>query len=452
MKTKPRLSTAQILNMNFGFLGIQFGFALQNANASRILQTFGCDLQLLSWFWVVAPLTGMIIQPIIGHYSDNTWCRMGRRKPYFLAGAVLAAVALIFMPNSASLSALMSPLMIGAGMLTIMNASFNVAMEPFRALVADILPDEQRTTGFSIQTFLIGIGAVIGSWLPYAMLNWGGIGKNTPDTEIPINVTLSFYIGAAVMIGATIWTIVRTKEYPPEMHRQFHEESPAVEAHGKSSLMDIFGDIAKMPATMKQLGVVQFFSWFALFAMWVFTTPAVASHVYGVAFHDGEVVQTSANKALYNEAGDWVGILFGVYNFVAMIFALALPAIARKTNRKVTHAISLLFGAAGLISIFFITNQYLLILSMVGIGIAWASILAMPYAILAGSIPPAKMGVYMGIFNFFITIPQIISSLANGPVVKHVFHSQAVYALLMAGICLVIASASVVFVKDNNGK
>jgi len=426
--------------MNFGFLGIQFGFALQNANASRILQTFGADIQSLSWFWVVAPLTGMIIQPIIGHYSDRTWCKMGRRKPYFLAGAVLAAIALVLMPNSAFLSVIIPPLLIGAGMLTIMNASFNVAMEPFRALVADILPENQRTTGFSIQTFLIGIGAVIGSWLPYAMSEWMGIGKNTPAGEIPSNVTFAFYIGAAVMLATIIWTIVRTKEYPPEEQRQFHKEEPVVEGK-KEGILSIFKDIAHMPVTMKQLGAVQFFSWFALFAMWVYTTPAVASHVYGAA---------DASSPKYQEAGDWVGILFGVYNFVAMGFALALPWIASKTNRKITHAISLTCGALGLISIYFITTPYWLILSMVGVGIAWASILAMPYAILAGSIPPAKMGVYMGIFNFFITIPQIVSSLSNGPMVKHWFHSDAIYAILMAGICLLIAAASVVFVKDNN--
>ncbi|MDP4202149.1 MAG: MFS transporter [Bacteroidota bacterium] len=440
MKTKPRLSTAQILNMNFGFLGIQFGFALQNGNASRILQTFGADVQSLSWFWVVAPLTGIIIQPIIGHYSDRTWCKLGRRKPYFLAGAILAALALIFMPNSGALSAVISPLIIGAGMLTIMNASFNVAMEPFRALVADILPDEQRTTGFSIQTFLIGIGAVIGSWLPYVMSEWMGIGKSTPQGEIPVNVIIAFYVGAAVMLGTIIWTIVKTKEYPPEEYRQFQQEEPA-EEKSKESLLDIFRDVARMPLTMKQLGIVQFFSWFALFAMWVYTTPAVASHVYGA------VDATSSN---YQVAADWVNVLFGVYNLVAMFFALALPWIAAKTNRKITHSISLICGAAGLVSIYFITNQYWLILSMVGIGIAWASILAMPYAILAGSIPPRKMGVYMGIFNFFITIPQIICSLSAGPILKHMFHSDATYALLIAGICLLIAAGSVVFVKDKH--
>lgn len=440
MNTKPRLSTVQILNMNFGFLGIQFGFALQNANASRILQTFGADIQSLSWFWVVAPLTGMIIQPIIGHYSDRTWCKMGRRKPYFLAGGVLAAIALIFMPNSGALASIMSPLMIGAGMLTIMNASFNVAMEPFRALVADILPDSQRTTGFSVQTFLIGIGAVVGSWLPYVLSEWFGFGKNTPDGQIPINVIWSFYAGAIVMVGAIVWTIVTTKEYPPEIQRSFHADESTGEEH-KAKFVDIFKDIVKMPLTMKQLGIVQFFSWFALFAMWVYTTPAVALHVYGAS---------DASSEAYQKAGDWVGILFGVYNLVAMLFALALPSIAALTNRKITHAISLLFGGIGLISIYFITSPYWLILSMVGVGIAWASILAMPYAILAGSVPPAKMGVYMGIFNLFITIPQIVSSISNGPIVKHFFHDDAIYALLMAGVCLLFGAISVIFVKDEH--
>ncbi|WP_243348806.1 MFS transporter [Parabacteroides sp. FAFU027] len=439
MRTKPQLSSAQIWNMSFGFLGIQAGFALQNANASRILQTFGADVGSLSWFWIVAPLTGMIIQPIIGHYSDHTWGRLGRRKPYFLAGALLAALALIFMPNSAMLSAIVPPLLVGAGMLTLMNASFNVAMEPFRALVADLLPDNQRTLGFSVQTFLIGVGAVIGSWLPFILSEWMDVDKHTPNGEVPVNVIISFYAGAAMMVGAIAWTIIKTKEYPPEIHRQFQSDDQPAESHQHKGLSVILKDIASMPKTMKELGIVQFFSWFALFAMWVYTTPAVAQHVYGTI---------DPNSEAYQKAGDWVGVLFGVYNLVAMFFALALPGIAARTNRKITHAISLTFGAAGLISIFFITNPYWLILSMVGIGIAWASILAMPYAILAGAIPPAKMGVYMGIFNFFITIPQIVSSLANGPIVKYVFHSDSMYAILMAGVCLLIAAVSVVFVQD----
>lgn len=426
--------------MCFGFLGIQAGFALQNANASRILQTFGANVESLSWFWIVAPLTGMIIQPIIGHYSDHTWCRMGRRKPYFLAGALLAAIALVFMPNSAILSAIIPPLFIGAGMLTIMNASFNVAMEPFRALIADLLPEEQHTKGFSIQTFLIGVGAVIGSWLPYILSEWFDIGTGTTSGGVPMNVIISFYVGAFMMVGAIVWTISKTKEYPPEMHEQFYKaDNVETSVKQKGKFSDIFKDIAQMPRTMKELGVVQFFSWLALFTMWVYTTPAIAQNVYGTV---------DALSPEFQKAGDWVGVLFGVYNLVAMFFALALPAIAAKTNRKITHAISLLIGALGLISVYFITDPNWLILSMVGIGIAWASILAMPYAILAGSIPPAKMGVYMGIFNFFITVPQIVGGLFNGPIVRYAFNNESIYIILMAGICLLIASISVVFIHD----
>lgn len=441
MKSKPKLSFWQIWNMCFGFLGIQAGFGLQNANASRILQTFGADVDTLSWFWIVAPLTGMIIQPIIGHYSDHTWNKIGRRKPYFLIGALFTAFALVFMPNSAILSAIMSPLLVGAGMLTILNASFNVAMEPFRALVADQLPDNQRTLGFSIQTFLIGVGAVIGSWLPYALSEWTGLGEKTTSGGIPMNVVISFYLGAALMVGSILWTVFKTKEYPPEVHKSFFDDETKSDDHQqKKGLSVILTDIAKMPKTMKELGLVQFFSWFGLLSMWVYMTPAVAEHSYGATdpFSEG-----------YQKAGDWVGVLFGIYNLVAMFYALVLPWIAAKTSRKFTHMISLLAGAAGLISVFFITNPYLLILSMVGIGIAWASILAMPYAILAGAIPPAKMGVYMGIFNFFITIPQIISSLVNGPIVKYFFNSDSIYAILMAGICMLVASVSVLIVQDN---
>jgi len=350
---------------------------------------------------------------------------------------------LVFMPHSAGLSAVMSPLLVGAGILTILNASFNVAMEPFRALVADQLPSEQRTLGFSIQTFLIGIGAVLGSWLPYALSEWTGIGNQVIAGGMPLNVLVSFYIGAALMMGTIIWTIIRTKEYPPEVHESFFpdEIEGAPKVKESKGLMVIFKDIAKMPKTMKELGITQFFSWFALFTMWVYTTPAVASAVYGT---------TDPSSHEYQKAGDWVGVLFGVYNLVAMFYALALPGIAAKTSRKFTHAISLVIGGAGLISMFFIHDSYWLILSMVGVGIAWASILAMPYAILVGSIPLAKMGVYMGIFNFFITIPQIVSSLVGGPIIEHWMGSNAMGGILMAGVCLLLAAVSVVFVHDRD--
>lgn len=439
-RSKPRLSLGQIFNMSVGFLGIQFGFALQNGNASRILQGFGANVEELPNFWLVAPIIGLIVQPIIGHYSDRTWTRLGRRRPYFLAGAICACIALCLMPNAGFLAGAIAPLWIGAGMLMIMDASFNVSMEPFRALVADKLPNEQSTLGFSIQTFLIGVGAVVGSWMPYIMANWFDIPNTAPEGQVAPNVILSFYVGAVVFITAILWTVFSTSEYSPEEVASFHEEGEAHE-EGTGSFFDIFKDIVSMPKTMRQLGLVQFCSWFGLFSMWVFTTPAVARHVYGCAIDD------SSSQA-YQNAGDYVGTIFGTYNLVATLYALIIPMIAKRVGRKKTHAISLVCGAIGLISIYFVKTPVMLHLSMIGVGIAWASILAMPYAILAGSIPLRKMGVYMGIFNFFITIPQIFSGLFNRPLVKYAFGQEAIYALVMAGVLFLIGAVAVLFVKD----
>jgi maltose/moltooligosaccharide transporter len=439
---KRKLSFWDIWNMSFGFLGIQMGFALQNANASRILQIFGADVHELSWFWVVAPLTGLIVQPIIGYYSDRTWTKLGRRRPYFLTGALLASMGLILMPNADMFTAFLPALWVGAGMLMIMDASFNVAMEPFRALVADLLPSDQRTLGFSVQTILIGIGAVIGSWLPYALSNWFGVTNEAAEGEVPLNLLLSFVIGAGVLVASILVTVFTTKEYTPEETAQFSAPASEAEiaAEEKASLLDIFSDFKKMPLTMRQLSSVQFFSWFGLFGMWVFSTPAIAHHIYGLSLDD--------HGSAYQIAGDWVGILFGVYNAVSAVYAFFLPAIAKKIGRKLTHAVSLAFGGFGLISIYFVPNENWLFLSMFGIGIAWASILAMPYAILAGSIPAKKMGVYMGIFNFFIVIPQIINAIIGGPIVKYFYGGNPIYALIISGISLLIAAILVVRVKD----
>jgi maltose/moltooligosaccharide transporter len=437
---KPRMSFWQIFNMSFGFLGIQFGFALQTGNASRILQTFGADVEHLSWFWLAAPITGMIVQPIIGHYSDRTWTRLGRRRPFFLTGAILSGLALFFMPNSSLLAAVIPPIVVGAGMLMIMDASFNVAMEPFRALVADNLPDIQHNDGFSMQTCLIGVGAVIGSWLPYVFANWFGIAQTAGPGHVPNNLLYSFYIGGVALIGCILWTVIRTKEYPPEEYAKFHQEEIET-GEKKGGLAEIFSDLAGMPKTMIQLGIVQFFSWFALFSMWVFTTPAIADHIYHLSAGD-------TSSLAYNKAGNWVGVLFGVYNAVSAIYALLLPKIVRKTSRKKTHAFSLTMGGIGLISIFFIRNDYLLILPMVGIGLAWGSILAMPYAILSSSIPAKKIGVYMGIFNFFITLPQIVNGIIGGPIVKYLYNNHAIYALVMAGVFMLLAAVSALFIQD----
>lgn len=436
---KRRLGFWEIWNMSFGYLGIQMGFALQNANASRILQNFGADVHSLSWFWLVAPLTGLIVQPIIGHYSDRTWTRFGRRKPYFLFGALMAAIGLILMPQSDVLTTLMPALWVGAGMLMIMDASFNIAMEPFRALVADMLPSDQRTLGFSIQTVLIGIGAVIGSALPYVLSNWFGV-SNVSESGVPYNVVLSFIIGAVVLVGCILITVSTTKEYTPEELKQFDKEEITV-TEEKTSLLNIISDFTKMPETMRQLSWVQFFSWFGLFGMWVFSTPAIAHHVYGLPLSD-------SSSAQYQEAGDWVGILFGVYNLISAIFAFFLPFIAKKLGRKTTHSVSLIIGGLGLISIYFAPNPYWLVASMVGVGVAWASILAMPYAILAGSIPAKKMGVYMGIFNFFIVIPQIINALVGGLIVKYLYNGNPIFAIVTSGVSFLLAAIFVFRVKD----
>lgn len=430
MQKKPRLSFWQIWNMSFGFLGIQFGFALQNANASRILQVFGADVHHLPWFWLVAPITGMIIQPIVGYMSDKTWTGLGRRRPYFLVGAILTSIALILMPNAPNLTNVIAPMFIGGGMLMIMDASINISMEPFRALVADKLPDEQLTLGFSTQTLLIGIGAVIGSWLPYMLGHWFGVAMSSDAAgQVPANVILSFYLGAAVLLGSILWTVIRTKEYPPDFYESSHE---AVEK-GKF----------RIPKTMWQLLLVQFFSWFALFSMWVFTTPAVAQNFYGT---------TDPNSADFQEAGNWVGILFGIYNGVSALIALLLPVVAKKIGKKATHAAALILGGLSFLSFSIIPDSTLLILPMIGVGIAWGSILAMPYAMLANTIPAKQMGVFMGLFNMSITIPQIVNGLTGGLILKYLLHNNPLNSILMAGVSMIIAAAFTFMVSEKKAE
>jgi len=436
---KPKMSVLQITFMSFGFLGIQFGFALQNGNTSRILRSFGADVEQLPMFWIVAPLVGMIVQPIIGHYSDRTWNKLGRRKPYFLVGAILSSIALVVLPNSGLLTSVLPVLWMGAGMVMIMDASFNISMEPFRALVADNLPESQRTSGFAIQTFLIGIGAVVGSALP-SMLAQMGFSQEAGASGVADNIRYSFYIGAVVFMAAILVTVFFSKEYPPEQYAQYHGQADT-DIKEKSSLLDIFTDFKNMPRTMKQLGLVQFFSWFALFSMWVFTTDAVATHVYGLTGDYSKSIE-------YNTAGNAVSSAFGVYNLVAAVYALCLPLLAKFLGRKGTHAFSLLAGGLGLLSIYFIKDPAMLTYSMIGVGLAWASILAMPYVILSGSIPAGKLGIYMGIFNFFITLPQIVNGIFGGFIVKHFYNGQSIYAIVLAGFLLICAAVSVLFVYD----
>ena len=485
---KPQLSFWQIWNMSFGFLGIQFGFALQNANTSRIFETLGAEPSSLALFWSAAPITGLIVQPIIGFYSDRTWHpTWGRRRPYFAIGAVLATMALCVMPNSPSL-------WFAVGMLWIMDASINISMEPFRAFVGDMLPPSQRTAGFAMQSFFIGIGGVVASCLPYIFSHWLGISNTAPiEGEMPDSVKYSFYLGAATLIITVMWTVFTTKEYPPEPHHQNlkNREKRKIdnEADAKSRIQKVgmfllilgiviiwlvnylgnkykelyllggglvfFGlihlltvfyirqgrgylglvhmvrDLNYMPKTMVDLAYVQFFSWFALFSMWIYTTPAVTSYIYNT---------NEPTSTAYNDGADWVSVLFGTYSGVAALTALFLPILAKYSSRRVTHFVSLLCGGLGLISIFFVNEPNFLIFSMVGVGIGWASILSIPYAMLSGSLPPEKMGYYMGVFNFFIVIPQIIAATVLGFILEAIFGGQSIYILVFGGVCMIIAA------------
>jgi len=430
---KKKLDFWQIWNMSFGFLGIQFGFALQNANTSRIFQTLGAEIDNIPILWIAAPVTGLLVQPIVGYLSDRTWGKLGRRRPFFLTGAILASLALIIMPNS-------PVLWIAAGMLWVMDASINISMEPFRALVADLLPSEQRTTGFAVQSFFIGVGAVIASLLPYMLTNWLGISNTAPKGEIPDSVIYSFYLGAAAFFGAVLWTVIRTKEYPPENMEEFleHKKTKAGFLQGVSEIVDSF---LKMPKTMIQLAFVQFFSWFALFCMWIYTTPAITKHLY---------LTVDTESIAYNEGADWVGVLFAVYNGVAAVTAFILPVLAKRFSRKFAHSLSLTLTGLAFISFLFIPSPGLLLIPMIFIGLGWASILSMPYAILSGALPQEKMGVYMGIFNFFIVIPQIVAATLIGFTVKTFFGDDPIYALVLGGVSMIIAATLTMFVKDEN--
>lgn len=440
-KIKPNLSIAQIINMSMGFLGIQMAFGLQNGNASRILANLGADVHELSWFWLVAPVTGLIVQPIIGHMGDNTWSPLGRRKPYFLIGAVLCAIGLVLLPNAASVTHLIAAnvLLLAVIFLAMMDASINVAMEPFRALVGDMLPKHQGTVGFSVQTILIGIGAVIGSYLP-DWLSKLGVSNVAPEGFVADNVIFSFYVGAGFLILTILYTIFTTKEYSPQEFAAFEDGKEVVEEHSKFS--DIFKDFSNIPSQMKRLGIVQFFSWFALFTMWVFTTSALATHHFGLSPDD-------THSAAFNKAGDLTGKLFGLYNLFAIPFAFLLTPIAKFLGKKQTHALALFSGGLGLILLYFIKDTSLLWISMLGLGFAWASILAMPYAMLIDSIPARKMGVYMGIFNFFIVIPQIINGIFGGPIVSNIFGKMAIDYLVVGGVCMLIGAViTLIFIKE----
>lgn len=431
--SKPRLSFWQLWNMSFGFFGIQFGFALQNTNTSRIFATLGADMGDLSILWLAAPVTGLLVQPVIGYLSDNTWHSFwGRRRPFFFIGAVLAAIAMFLMPNSTAL-------WMAVLVLWMMDSAINISMEPFRAFVGDKLDPSQQTAGFAMQTFFIGCGGVIASLLPTIFTDWMGVSNVPVNGAIPDTVRYSFYFGGAVFALAVMWTVFTSKEIPPADLERFRAERARNMGLGKA-VAEILGGFGQMPKTMVQLAVVQFFTWVAFFAMWVYTTPSIANTVFRT---------TDAQSAAFQEGGNWVGIMFAVYGGVSALAAFLLPVLARATSRKFVHMLCLLIGGASLVSIFFIGSKQMLLLPMVGVGIAWASVLTMPYAILAGALPPERMGYFMGLFNFFVVIPQIIAGVGLGWLLKHFLDGQSVRVLVVGGICMVVAGVLTLLVKDD---
>ncbi|MDB6169305.1 MAG: major facilitator superfamily 1 [Verrucomicrobia bacterium] len=495
MRKKPRLRFWQLWNMSFGYVGIQFGFALQNANVSRIFETLGARVDEIPILWIAGPVSGLLVQPIVGYLSDRTWNRLGRRKPYFLVGAILASLALLVMPNSPAL-------WFAASMLWIMDASINLTMEPMRAFVGDMLPDEQRTMGFAVQTFFIGASSVVGSLMPYLLTNWFHFANTAPEGQVPESVKWSFYCGGAVYLLAVLWTIFSVREYSPEEQEAFHSQASAADgkaeadltldagkyrvsavlllagglvgsfvirqlswdqglyilsfgaccygvlqwvaarryaAGKKRGLVELMHDLNHMPPAMKQLALAQMFTWFALFAFFIYSTAAVTSYHFG---------SSDPRSEAYNLGANWVGVLMSVYNGVAALVAFLLPVMARRTSRVTTHVVCLVIGGAGLCSMGFFRQPGLLIVSMAALGVAWASLLTMPYAILSSVVPYRKMGVYMGMFNFFIVVPQILASALLGLLVRTVFHGHAIDALVMGGISMVVAALLMLRVRD----
>lgn len=431
MQNKPRLSFLQIWNMSFGFLGIQFGWGLQLANMSPIYKYLGAEESELPYLWLAGPITGLLIQPIVGALSDRTWTGLGRRRPYFLVGAILASLALIAMPNS-------SVLWMAAGLLWILDASINITMEPFRAFVADNLPEEQRTLGFVMQSFFIGIGQTLANALPFLLTAMGVIGVMA--SGIPYSTLIAFIVGGIFFLAAVLWTVFTSHEYPPEDMEAFRAKQNEGNLVG-SLLKEIGEAIRDMPSTMKQLAVVQFFTWFALPCMWQFYGLSVAKGVFGA-------VDEKATPALFQSGTEWGGLMFGFYNVTCFSFAFLIPWLAEKTSRKTVHIICLTLGGLGLISTAFATNRFMLMFGMAGVGIAWTSILAMPYVILAGAIKPERMGVYMGVFNIFIVIPQVVMSFLIPQIYESVLGGQPINVVVLGGISMLIAAASVFIVKD----
>jgi maltose/moltooligosaccharide transporter len=436
---KPKLSFWQIWNLSFGFLGVQIGYSLQNGNTSRILEALGADVHSIGYFWLAAPLAGLIVQPIIGLSSDKTWTKLGRRIPFIFFGAIVSALAMFFMPNAEYFAYLLPPLLFGAIMLLLMDTSFNVTMQPFRALVGDMVNDDQRNLGYSLQSALINFGAVFGSLLPWILVKIGMSNVPAAGEKVAESVIWSFYIGGGILLASVLWTVFKTKEYAPKEHAEYNKID--LDAPDKKEKTSIFKLIGNAPTIFWQLGIVQFFSWFALFLMWVYTTRAIANQVWGPSAIDPKSIG-------FNEAGDWTGVLFAFYSGIAALFSLLIPSIAKAIGRKKTYSFSLIMGGLGLISMFIVEDKNMLLLSISGVGLAWAAILAMPYAMLSGSLPADKMGVYMGLFNATITIPQIAAGLLGSTLIM-LFGGNPMAIIVIAGVSMLIAGSAVFFVKEN---
>ncbi len=435
---KPLLSFWQIWNISFGFLGVQIGYDLQNANISSIFLANGADPHNINWFWLAAPLAGFIVQPIVGLSSDKTWTKLGRRIPFILLGAIVSALAMFFMPNSENFAAYLPPLFFGASMFLLMDMSFNVTMQPFRGLVSDMVSDSQRNIGYGIQSFLISLGAVLGGLLPY-LLDLLGVPNHPLDGgKVAPTVIWSFYIGGAVLILSVLWTAFRTKEYPPEVYAQYNNISEE-ENSKKESFLSL---LKNTPNIMLRLSITQFFSWFALILMWTYTTQGIANSVWGCSIDDFK-------SEAYNDARNWTGVMGATRNIFAALFALAIPFLADKFGRKNVYSFALIAGGIGLFAMLFSNDKYSLILTTLGVGIAWAAILALPYAILSKSLPAKQTGAYMGIFNFTITIPQIIAAASGGFFLKNMFNGSPIHLLALAGVSMAVAGiAALLVIKE----
>lgn len=435
MKNKPDLSFWSLWNLSFGFFGVQIAYALQSANISRIFATLGADPHELSYFWLLPPLAGLIIQPIVGTLSDRTWCRFGRRLPYLVFGALLAVVVMCLLPNAGSFHfALAGALIFGAVALMFLDLSINISMQPFKMLVGDMVNEKQKGLAYSIQSFLCNAGSVVGFLFPF-VLTWLGFQNEAPESEIPESVTWSFYLGAAILILCVIYTFAKVKEMPPKEYAEYH----GIKEEKNEKKENIFTLLVHAPKVFWTVGLVQFFCWAAFMYMWTYNAGAVAEQAFGWNPSDGTA------SLVYQEAGNWNGILFAVQAVGSVLWAIVLPMFR---NRRFGYFISLVIGGIGFISTLFIADKWLLFVSYFLVGTAWAAMLAMPFTILTNSISGKHMGAYLGLFNGTITLPQIVAAALGGAVFGLLGGSSQLNMIVLAGVLLLIGGLCVFFIKE----